>query len=305
MQEENAMANGTVDTVEARIQELLEAAEGHREEIEQLQAALEQSEAQRGEEQVKMQEKLDSINKDKELECLRAVNDERRKWEAREERLLQQIAAWGQLRWRGHESGETSRDKERPHRSEESRQDLPDMESTLGETITLTVPEIGGSMGTASEPHPPMGYHITNGFTSGLLTHQLPPLAPFKGETTPDAETIGEWLERFAMLAQECGWTPRAKLLHLTSRLEKQAYAFYRSCAPQVKASYDLLTTALSERFTPVRIQGVDTSLFHDRKQKKDETVDQYAQELRRLHQKHTQRVCTEVKMPKELERPY
>ena len=120
LQEENAMANSTVDTVETRIRELLEAAEGHREEIEQLQAALEQSEAQRGEEQVKMQEKLDSINKDKELECLRAVNDERRKWEAREERLLQQIAARGELCWRGHESGETSRDKERPHRSEES-----------------------------------------------------------------------------------------------------------------------------------------------------------------------------------------
>ena len=36
----------------------------------------------------------------------------------------------------------------------------------------------------------------------------------------------------------------------------------------------------------PVRIQGVDTSLFHNRKQKVGETVDQYAQDLRKLHQK-------------------
>ena len=57
------------------------------------------------------------------------------------------------------------------------------------------VPEAGG---TASEHHPQTGYHVTNGLTSGLLAHQLSPLAPFKGETTPDAETIEEWLERFS-----------------------------------------------------------------------------------------------------------
>ncbi len=88
------------------------------------------------------------------------------------------------------------------------------------------------------------------------------------------------------MVAEECRWTPRAKLLHLTSRLEKQAYAFYRSCTPRIKGDFQSLTTELRKRFTPVRIQGVDTSLFHDRKQKPGETVDTYAQELRRLHQK-------------------
>ena len=88
------------------------------------------------------------------------------------------------------------------------------------------------------------------------------------------------------MLAGECKWTPRAKLLHLTSRLEKQAYAFYRSCSQQTRNSYDKLTKELMKRFTPVRIQGVDSSLFHDRKQKTGESVDSYAQELRRLYQK-------------------
>ena len=89
------------------------------------------------------------------------------------------------------------------------------------------------------------------------------------------------------MLAKECRWTFRAKLLHLTSRLEGQAYAFYRPCTPHIiKGSHEHLTRELCKRFTPVRIQGVDTSLFHDRKQKANETVDAYAQDLRRLYQK-------------------
>lgn len=54
LQEEKAMADSMIDTVETTIQELEEAAEGHRKEIAQLQAELELSEAQRGEEQRKM-----------------------------------------------------------------------------------------------------------------------------------------------------------------------------------------------------------------------------------------------------------
>ena len=65
-------------------------------------------------------------------------------------------------------------------------------------------------------------------YHSALLA---PPLTSFKGEMGPNTETIQEWLERFEMLAAECRWTTHAKLLHLTSRLEKQAYSL---CTPQV-----------------------------------------------------------------------
>jgi hypothetical protein len=39
----------------------------------------------------------------------------------------------------------------------------------------------------------------------------------------------------------------------------------------------------LRKRFTPVRIQAIQSSLFHDRKQKSGESVDTYAQVLKFL----------------------
>ena len=46
------------------------------------------------------------------------------------------------------------------------------------------------------------------------------------------------------------------------------------------------MAAALTKRFTPVRIQAVQTSLFHKRKQREKESVDGYAQALRVLFQK-------------------
>ena len=42
----------------------------------------------------------------------------------------------------------------------------------------------------------------------------------------------------------------------------------------------------MQKRFTPVRIQAVQTSQFHDRRQRVGESVDNFAQDLRRLFQK-------------------
>ena len=64
------------------------------------------------------------------------------------------------------------------------------------------------------------------------------------------------------------------------------AYAFYKSCTPQERGSYEALAAALTKRFTPVRIQAVQSSLFHDRRQRERETVDSYAQDLRVLFHK-------------------
>ena len=46
------------------------------------------------------------------------------------------------------------------------------------------------------------------------------------------------------------------------------------------------LVKQLSKRLTPVQIQSVQSSLFHDRKQRQGETVDTFAQELRSLFRK-------------------
>ena len=76
-------------------------------------------------------------------------------------------------------------------------------------------------------------------------------------------------------------WNAQAKLIHLITRLRGEAFNFYRSCSKQQKSSYELLVKELTRRFTPVRIQSVQTSLFHDRKQGDHESVDKYAQDLK------------------------
>ena len=58
---------------------------------------------------------------------------------------------------------------------------------------------------------------------------------------------------------------------------------FYRSCTPQLRSDYLALMEALHKRFTPVRIQVVQSSRFHERKQGPRESVDDYAQDLQRL----------------------
>ena len=119
---------------------------------------------------------------------------------------------------------------------------------------------------------------------SPLVTHQLPPINKFSGEELDkEGETFQDWIEQFEMIAQMCGWDNQAQLVNLTTRLRGQAYSFYRTCSPHQRSDYSLLKSQLKERFTPVRIQAVHSSLFHQRKQGTKETVDQYAQELRKL----------------------
>ena len=85
------------------------------------------------------------------------------------------------------------------------------------------------------------------------------------------------------MIAQMCGWDHQAKLVNLTTRLRGQAYLFYRASTARHRSIYDALKLQLKERFTPMRMQVVHSSLFHQRKQETNKTVDQYAQDLRRL----------------------
>ena len=84
-------------------------------------------------------------------------------------------------------------------------------------------------------------------------------------------------------MAQGCGWGEQAKLLSIVACLRGSASGFYLSCTPQQRSSYELLSKALRQRFTPVCIQSVQSSRFHRRKQLATETVDQYEQGLKQL----------------------
>ena len=98
-----------------------------------------------------------------------------------------------------------------------------------------------------------------------------------------DGETIQDWLEQLDMVATVCHWDQPTKLVNLVTRLRGQAFAFYRTCTPEQRGSYKALKAELLMRFTPVRIQSVETSLFHEHKQRNKEPVDDYAQGLKQL----------------------
>ena len=142
-----------------------------------------------------------------------------------------------------------------------------------------SIPGVGAMVGD--------GVNAVVALSTALLAQQLPPLSKFNGETSSrDTETCREWLEQFQMVAEVCRWDGPTKLVNLVTRLSGQAYAFHKSCTPQERGSYEALAAALTNRFTPVQIQAVQSSLFHDRRQKERETVDSYAQDLRVLFHK-------------------
>ena len=101
-----------------------------------------------------------------------------------------------------------------------------------------------------------------------------------------DQQTWQEWIEAFEMIASACQWSDQAKLINLAMHLTESAYTFYRSCSTAQRSSYPLLTEALAQRFTPVNIQPVQSSLFHDRKQGDKESVNDFAQSLKCLFRK-------------------
>ena len=118
---------------------------------------------------------------------------------------------------------------------------------------------------------------------SALYGIQVPPVSKYSGNA--DSEPFEEWLEQFELVASVCNWEGRTKLANLVTRLQGQAYSFYRTCSAQQRTSYDALKDALSRRFKPVRIQSVQSGLFHERKQKPQESVD-YAQDIKKLYQR-------------------
>lgn len=91
-------------------------------------------------------------------------------------------------------------------------------------------------------------------------------------------------MEHFKSVAVLAGWNDHFKLVHLVSLLQGTARAFYRSCTPAQKGNYHLLVAELQRRFTPVQLTAIQTQLFHSQKQGSKESVDDFAQDLRKLH---------------------
>jgi len=120
--------------------------------------------------------------------------------------------------------------------------------------------------GEAVEPVSTLAAAPLDALSVALLAQQLPTLPTFNGENLDgDGESFGEWLERLELVASTCKWDDQAKLVNVATRLRGTASRFYHSCTPQQRSSYDELVTALRSRFTPVHIQSVQSSIFHER----------------------------------------
>ena len=133
-------------------------------------------------------------------------------------------------------------------------------------------------------PVPTLAAAPLDALSRTLLAQQLPPLPNFTGDRTDgDGESFEEWSERLEMVAATCHWDDQTKLVNTATRLRGSASRFYRSCTPQQRSNYTELTTVLKQRFTHVCIQAVQSSRFHERKQGHKESVDNYAQDLRKL----------------------
>ena len=97
-------------------------------------------------------------------------------------------------------------------------------------------------------------------------------------------------MEQFEAVATLAGWDEHAKLVNLTTRLRGTAYSFYRSCASEQRSNYKLLVEQLSKQlskhFTPVELTAIQSQCFHDHHQTAKESVDEFAQVLKKLFHK-------------------
>ena len=255
-----------------------------------------------------LEHQITKILEEAELERLRAVEALRQKYDEREDRLLLQLQdlqrQFLQLQSRLDAGGKGDnvappvscegaavKETANPHDGE---QDAHVTTSEVSKTFVVCTPSTAVQTSGVSKDLPTtvptkpavQSKEASVDLSAALLAQQLPPLPKFSGGDSSQDESFLEWIAQFELVAEVCKWSEQAKLIHLTTRLCGEAFAFYRSCSKQQKASYDSLVVELKRRFTPVCIQSVQTSLFHDRKQGSSETVDTYAQDLKSLFHK-------------------
>ena len=159
-----------------------------------------------------------------------------------------------------------------------------------GPSRETTAPLLTTELPVADRPEPPVVQPTCAVQPPGVtpfhvpLLGQLPQIPRFTGEGHGSGESFSEWHEHFENIAKLVGWDDHWKLVHLTSNLRDTASSFHHSCSVDVQSNYQALVAALKRRFTPIRLTAIQAQLFHNRQQGENETVDQFAQELRKLY---------------------
>ena len=276
---------GEQQELESLKQELQEAKETVRVAVEREESLQEELERERQrcedfeKKSLELKEKLEKLKDVYDLQYYRAVEAEQKRAEEREKQLRETLPTL------------------------ESQKMVEDLEELQEKQLIMQQKRAGGAISVSPPLHKSLAKESSvsgvvvsertmskrasiepDQLSQVLLAQQLPPIPKFSGEDrSQGAETFRDWKEQFEMVASLAGWDERAKLVNLTARLRGQAFGFYRSCTLSQRASYESLVKELEKRFTPVELPAVQTSLFHDRKQKQGESVDDYAQDLRYL----------------------
>ena len=107
-----------------------------------------------------------------------------------------------------------------------------------------------------------------------------PKLPPFTGD-----ETWKVWFNRFEDVAHLKQWDDNDKVCELLPRLQGKAGEFvYDQLACEVRSDYQSLIDELGHRFRKVETARTFGAVFSNRNQKPNETVEEYAAELKRLY---------------------
>ena len=223
-----------------------------------------------------------------ELERLKAVEAERLKWEAKEACWLERERAWTtieetlntQLEQAEHLLDEERRKTTVPvpltgeEESDGETSSVEETEKEPGSSTKFILTEPGGESQTVLSALEAL-------LSTAWRAQQSPQLNAFSGDDVSGAgETFVDWIERLEMIAEVMKWDEQAKMVHLVTRLKGPAAAFYRSCTPGQKNDCEMLKAELKKRFTPVQFPPMQAGLFHKRRQKEGETVDEFAQDL-------------------------
>ena len=146
-------------------------------------------------------ERARSPERDAELQRYRMLEGETRKWEAREERLVEQLARMREeLRVAKAERGED-------HVVQRG------VDSSVGDAVQREVRFEGESSSVVVEQSSPVPQQdqladaITDRLSQALLAQQLPTIPKFTGEERQqEGEIIEDWKEQFEMVATLGGW---------------------------------------------------------------------------------------------------
>ncbi|MES9970529.1 MAG: hypothetical protein ABW092_10890, partial [Candidatus Thiodiazotropha sp.] len=122
-------------------------------------------------------------------------------------------------------------------------------------------------------------WHVNQPARMYLSDAKLP---PFNGK-----EDWKVWIARFEAIAKRRNWNDETKLDNLLPRLQGRAGDFvFNQLSYETISSYSELVKELKSRFRVVETQKTFAAKFSMRVQKQDETVEEYAAELKRLYSK-------------------